>query len=82
MINLGKARHYFRMGEKKYVEFSTRKPIGMRPVRIHRRRRENDDNIKIGLKETGWVIVGFFYPVQSMENRRAFVNTVMNLFVS
>jgi hypothetical protein len=55
------------------------KPEGKRPLGRPRSRRE--DNIRSDLRETGWEIVDWMRVDQDRDQRRALVNTVMNLRV-
>jgi hypothetical protein len=55
------------------------KPEGKRPLRRPRGRWE--DNIKIGLRQTGWGGMDWMNVVQDRDQWRALVNTVMNLQV-
>jgi hypothetical protein len=68
------------MGEKRnaYGIF-VGKPEGKEPPVRPRRRWE--DNIKIGLRETGWDGMEYIYLAQDRDEWRALVNTVMNLRV-
>jgi hypothetical protein len=53
------------------------KPEGNRPLRIPRRRWV--DNIKIDLRATGWDGMDWIDLAQERGQRRALVNTIMNL---
>jgi hypothetical protein len=53
------------------------KPEGKRPLRRLRRRRV--DNIKTDLTEIGWDGMDWIDLTQNRDQRRALVNTVMNL---
>ena len=53
------------------------KSEGDKPLGKHRQR--CDDNIKMDLKETRWVRVGWTYVAQDKNELRAFVKTVTNL---
>jgi hypothetical protein len=55
------------------------KPQGKRPLRRPRHRRE--DNIKMGLREIEWEGVDWVHVAEERNQRRAHVNTVMNLRV-
>jgi hypothetical protein len=55
------------------------KPEGKRPLRRPRRRWE--DNIRMYLMEIGWKSVDWVHLAQDRDQRRALVNTVMNLRV-
>jgi hypothetical protein len=55
------------------------KPEGKRP--LGRPRRKWVDNIKIHLTETGWDGMDWIELAQDRDQRRALVNTVMNLRV-
>ena len=57
-----------------------RRPEGRRPLRRHRRRWE--DNIKTYLQEVGWVGTNWIDLAHDWDRWRAFVNAVMNLWVS
>jgi hypothetical protein len=48
---------------------------------LGRPRRMWVDNIKMGLREVGWDDMDWIDLVQQMDQRRALVNTVMNLRV-
>jgi hypothetical protein len=54
-------------------------PEGKRPLGTTRRRWV--DNIKMGLRETGWDGIDWIYLAQDRDRRRALVNAVMNLRV-
>jgi hypothetical protein len=68
---MGKKRNAFRI--------LVGKPEGKRPLRRHRRRWEN--NIKIGIREIGCDGMDWIHLAQDRDQRRALVNTVMNLRV-
>jgi hypothetical protein len=55
------------------------KPEGKRPLRRPRRRWV--DNIKMDLREIGWDRMDWIDLAQDRDQRRALVNTVMNLWV-
>jgi hypothetical protein len=55
------------------------RPEGRRPLGIPRRRWE--DNIKMGIRETGFWDVDWIHLAQDRDRWRALVNTVMNLRV-
>jgi hypothetical protein len=55
-------------------------PEGNRSLGKPRRRYE--DNIKMGLREIGWGGMDWINLAQDGDQRRALVNTVMNLLVS
>jgi hypothetical protein len=55
-------------------------PVGKRPLGRQRRRWVN--NIKIDFIEIGWYGVDWIDLAQDRDQRRAFVNTVINLRVS
>jgi hypothetical protein len=68
------------MGEKTNVyRISVGKPDGKRP--LGRRRTRWVDNIKMDLSEIGWDGVDWIDLSQDREQRRALMNTVMNLRV-
>ena len=72
------AGHVARMGEKRGVyRVLVGKPEGKRPLGKPRRRWE--DNIKMDLKELGYVGMDWIELVQDRDRWRALVNTVMNL---
>jgi hypothetical protein len=48
---------------------------------LGRLRRRLEDNIRMDLRKIGWGGVGRIYLVQDRDQRRAFMNTVMNLRV-
>jgi hypothetical protein len=56
------------------------KPKGKGPLGRPRRRQE--DNIRMGPRETGWEGADWIHLVQNKDQRRAVVNTVMNLRLS
>jgi hypothetical protein len=68
---MGKGRGVYRV--------LVRRPETRRPLGRHRRRWE--DNINLYLKDTGVDGVNWIQLPQNMVQRRAFVNTVMNLRV-
>jgi hypothetical protein len=55
------------------------KPEGKR--QLGRSRHRCDDNIQMDLRETGWGGVDWIHLAQGRDQWRAFVNTVMNLWV-
>jgi hypothetical protein len=55
------------------------KPEGNRSLR--RQRHRWVDNIKMDLRETGWDGVDWIHMAQDKDQRRALVNTVLNLRV-
>jgi hypothetical protein len=55
------------------------KPEGKRPLRRFRRRWE--DNIRMDFREIGWRGMDWIHLAQDRDQRRALVNTVMNLRV-
>jgi hypothetical protein len=74
------AGHVARIGEEKGAyNISVGRPEGRRPLGRPRRRWE--DNIKIGLRETGFGKLDWIHLAQDRERWRALVNTVMNLWV-
>jgi hypothetical protein len=74
------AWHVARMGEKmNSYRIFVGKPKGKRP--LGRPRRRTVDNIKRHLRETGWDSVDWIDVVQSRDQWRALVNTVVNLRV-
>jgi hypothetical protein len=74
------AGHVARMGEKSNAHrILVGKREGKRP--IGRPRRRWLDNIKIDLRETQWDGTDWIDLAQDRDQRRALVNTVMNLLV-
>jgi hypothetical protein len=74
------AGHVARMQENRNAyRILEGKPEGKRPLGRPRRRWE--DNIKMGLKETGWGGMDWIDLVQDRDQWRALVNTVMNFRV-
>jgi hypothetical protein len=68
------------MGEKRNTcRIFVGKPEGRRP--LGRPRRRWVDNIKIDFREIGWYGVDWVDLAQDRDQRRAIVNTVMNLRV-
>jgi hypothetical protein len=66
------------MGAKRYAHrILVGKPEGKRP--LGRPRRMQKDNIKMELRETGWVVKTDL--AQYRDQWRALVNSVMNLWV-
>jgi hypothetical protein len=57
---------------------SVGKPEGKRP---HGRPRHSVDNVKMGLRETGWGSMDWIDVAQDRDQWRTLVNTVMNLRV-
>jgi hypothetical protein len=55
------------------------KPEGKRPLRTPRRRWE--DNIRMDLREIGWIGMDWIDLAQDRDQWRALVNTIMNLQV-
>jgi hypothetical protein len=69
------------MGQKrKKCRILVGRPEGKRPLGSPRRRLVN--NIKMGLRETGWDDMDWTDLAQNSDQWRALVNTVMNLRVS
>jgi hypothetical protein len=69
------------MEEIRYVHKTLAgKPDGKRPLKTPGRRWE--DNIKIYLREIGLANVHSIHMAEDRDRWRAFVNTVMNLWVS
>jgi hypothetical protein len=64
---------------KNAYKILVQKPEEKRP--LGRRRCRWEDNIRIDLREIGWEVVEWFHLVQDRGQRRAFVNTIMNLWV-
>jgi hypothetical protein len=77
---MGWAGHVSRMGEKRgaYRIFVGR-PEGRRPLGRPRRRWEV--NIKMDLRDAGWVDMNWIELAQNRDRWRALVNAVMNLRV-
>jgi PAS domain-containing protein len=73
-------RHVARMGEVRGAYILVGRPEGRRPLGRPRSRWE--DNIKMDLREIGFVDVDWIHWAQDRDRRRALVNTVMNLPVS
>jgi hypothetical protein len=68
------------MGEKRNAyRILVGKPEGKRPLRKPRRRWEDD--IEMDLREIGWGGMNWIDPAQDRDQRKALVNTVMNLRV-
>jgi hypothetical protein len=77
---VGWAGHVARMGAKRNAcRTLVGKPEGKRPLGIPRRRWV--DNIKIDLREIGWVGMDWMDLAQDRDQWRALVNTVMKLRV-
>jgi hypothetical protein len=69
-----------RLGEKRNAyRILVGKPEGKRPLGRPRRRWE--DNIRIDLREIGWGGLDWIDLAQDSDQRKALVNTVMNLRV-
>jgi hypothetical protein len=74
------ARHVARIGAKRNAyRILVGKPEGKRP--LGRPRRRWVDNMKIDLREIGWVGMDWIDLAQDRDRWRALVNTVMNLLV-
>jgi hypothetical protein len=74
------AGHLARMGEKRNAyRILMGKPEGKKP--LGRPRRRWGGSIKMDLREIGWVGMDWIDLAQDMDQRRALVNTVMNLRV-
>jgi hypothetical protein len=54
-------------------------PEGKRPLGKHRRKLE--DSITMDLREMGWLDVDWIHLAKDTDQWRAFVNTVMNLWI-
>jgi hypothetical protein len=87
IIRISKSRrmrwteHVARMGEKRNAcRIFVGKPEGKRPLGRPRRRLEC--NVKMDLRETGWVNMDWIDLAHSRDQWRALVNMVMNLQVS
>jgi hypothetical protein len=77
---IGWAGHVARMGKTRNVyRILVGNPEGKRPLRRPRRRWV--DNIKMDLREIGWVDMDWIDLVQDRGQWRGLVNTVMNLRV-
>jgi hypothetical protein len=73
-------RAYSTHGEKRIAyRILVGKPEGKKPLGRPRRRRE--DNIRIDLREIGWGGMDCTDLAQDRDQRRALVNTVLNLQV-
>jgi hypothetical protein len=73
------AGHVARMGTKRNAyRVSVGKPEGKIPLRRPRHRLV--DNIKMNLRDIGWGGIEWIDLAQDMDQWRALVNTVMNLF--
>jgi hypothetical protein len=69
-----------RIGEKRNAyRILVGKPEGKRS--LGRRRRKWEDNIKMDLREIGWVGMDWIDLAQDRDQWRALVNMVMNLWV-
>jgi hypothetical protein len=74
------AGHVARMGAKRGAyRILVGRPEGRRPLGRPRRRWE--DNIKMDLREVGWVGMNWIELAQDRDRWRALVNAVMNLRV-
>jgi hypothetical protein len=74
------AGHVARIGEKRNAyRILVGKPEGKRP--LGRPRRRWVDNIKMDLREVGWEGLDWIDLSQDRDQRRALVNTVLNLRV-
>jgi hypothetical protein len=74
------AGHVARMGETRNAyRILVGEAEGKRPLAISRRRWV--DNIKMDLRETGWDGMDWIELAQDRDQLRAFVNTVVNLWV-
>jgi hypothetical protein len=74
------AEHIARMGDKKNTyKILVGKPEGKSPLGRPRRRWVN--GVNIDLREIGWGGMDWIDLAQDRDQRRAFVNTVMNLRV-
>jgi hypothetical protein len=72
--------HVARMGERRGAYRAlVGKPEGRRPLKRPRRRWE--DNIKMDLREVGWVGMDWINLAQDRDRWRALMNVVMNLGV-
>jgi hypothetical protein len=75
------AGHVASMGEKRNAYWIlVGKPEGMRPLGKPRLRWE--DNIRMGLREIGWGGMDCIDLARDRDQWRAFVNSVMNLWVA
>jgi hypothetical protein len=73
--------HVARIGEKRNAyRILVGEPEGTRP--LGRSRSRWKDNIRMNLREMGWVGIYWIDLVQDRDQWRALVNTVMNLQVS
>jgi hypothetical protein len=63
--------------EEECIQGFTPEPEGNRLLETPRRRWEN--NIKMDVRVTGWDGMDYFHLVQDRYQRKAFVNTVMNI---
>jgi hypothetical protein len=71
--------HVARMGEVRGAYILVGRPEGKRPLERPRRRWE--DNIKMDLREIGFVDVDWIHLSQDRDRWRALVNAVMSLWV-
>jgi hypothetical protein len=72
--------HVARMGTKRNAyRFLEGKPEGKRPLK--RLRSRWTDNIKMDLREMGWGGMDWIDLAQDRDQRRALVNTVINLWI-
>jgi hypothetical protein len=61
----------------RFFPFPFLKPEGKRP--LGRSRRKWEENIQMDVRETGWEVMDWSHLAQDWDQRRAVVNTVMNL---
>jgi hypothetical protein len=74
------AGHVERIGGKRSIySVLAEKAVGKRPLGRHRLKLE--DNIKMGVREIGWVVMEGTHLAHDMDQWRALVNTAMNLWV-
>jgi hypothetical protein len=79
IIPLFWARHVARVGGRKVYKGLVGKPKGKIP--LGRPRRRWQDGITVDVREIGWGGVDWIRLAQDRDRRRAFVNTVMNVWV-
>jgi hypothetical protein len=72
----------FCLGREVLTSPSSEAKSNFYPTPLARRRRRWEDNIKMGLEETGYEDMHWIHPIRDVDKQWAVVNTVMKLGVA